>query len=103
MTDTVPRRRLEVLVDAPLVPRLEALAAEIGIGGYTLFPAMGGAGHGGRWTEDQVIGAQSKVLFMVIASAEKASALTDALGPLLQSHGLLLMASTVDVVRGDKF
>ncbi|QJE74150.1 hypothetical protein HHL28_14620 [Aerophototrophica crusticola] len=103
MTDTVARRKIEVLVDAPLLPRLTALADKAGVTGYTLLPALGGSGAGGRWSEDQVTGAQSKVLFMAVMSADKADKLVDALGPLLESHGLLLIASTVDVVRGGKF
>ena len=103
MITTVPRRKIEVLIDAPLLPRLMAIASGVGIGGYTLLPALGGAGRSGRWTEDQVTGAQSKLMFMAVMSEDKATALTDALGPLLESHGLLLIASTVEVVRGGKF
>lgn len=103
MTGTVPRRKIEVLVDAPLLPRLTALAAAAGVTSYTLFPALGGSGAGGRWSEDQVTGAQSKLLFMALMAEEKAQTLVAALEPLLESHGLLLMSSTVEVVRGGKF
>lgn len=103
MTSTVSRRKVEVLIDAPLLPRLTAVATSAGITGYTLLPALGGYGRGGRWTEDQVTGAQSKVMFLAVMSDDKAAALTDALGPLLESHGLLLMVSAVEVVRGSNF
>lgn len=103
MTDTVSRRKIEVLVDTPLVPRIERLAAGAGVTGYTLLPALGGAGHGGRWTDDQVTGAETKVLFMAVMSAEKATALIDALAPILESHRLLLISSAVEVVRPGKF
>ena len=103
MTDTVSRRRIEVLVDGPLVPRVAAVAASVGVTGYTLLPVLGGSGRGGRWTDDQVTGVESKVMFMTVTSAEKAAAFTDALAPVLESHRLLLMTSVVDVVRGGKF
>ncbi len=103
MTDTVSRRKIEVLVDAPLIPRVTAAAERAGVSGYTLLPALGGSGRGGRWSDDQVTGVESKVMFMTVASAEKAAALIDALAPVLESHGLLLINTAVEVVRGGKF
>ena len=44
MTDTIHRRRIEVLADEPLVPAIVRLAAEAGITHYTLLPTLGGAG-----------------------------------------------------------
>jgi hypothetical protein len=40
---------------------------------------------------------------VTITNDAKAAALTDALAPLLQSYGLLIVSSLVDVVRGEKF
>ena len=103
MTDTVQRRKLEILVDAPLARRITALAEALGVSGYTLLPAAGGSGRGGRWSDDQLTGAEAKLMFMTVTSADKAAALIDALAPLLDSHGLLLIASDVAVVRGARF
>jgi hypothetical protein len=103
MVETVQRRKIEILVDAPLVRRVVALAEAAGITGYTLLPTLGGAGHGGRWSDDQVAGADAKLMFVTITNDAKANALTDALAPLLQSHGFLLVSGLVDVVRAEKF
>lgn len=103
MTTTTLRRKVEILVDSPLVPRIAAAAAGVGVTAYTLVPTLGGAGHGGEWSDDQVTGADSKVIFTTVTTEEKAAALTDALTPLLESHGLLLLISTVEVVRAQKF
>ncbi|MDO9487260.1 MAG: hypothetical protein Q7J32_02720 [Sphingomonadaceae bacterium] len=103
MTDTVYRRKLEILVDAPLVRRITAAAEAAGVSGYTLLPTLGGAGHGGRWSDDQVTGADAKVMFVTVTDEARAAALTDALAPLLESHGLLLVSSVVEVVRAAKF
>ena len=48
-------------------------------------------------------GAQAKVVFVTVTTDEKAAALAEALAPLLDSHGLVLMTSAVGVVRGAKF
>lgn len=103
MTDTVPRRKIEVLVDGPLVPKIAAAAAGVGVSAYTLLPVMGGSGRSGRWTDDQVTGVESKLMFMTVTSEEKAAALIDALAPILESHRLLLISSEVAVVRAGKF
>ena len=103
MTQMVSRRRIEVLVDAPLVRRVTAAAAAAGVTGYTLLPTLGGAGESGPWSDDQVSGAEAKVMFLTVTSEQKAAALIDALTPLLESHGLILMTGVVDVVRGSKF
>lgn len=103
MTETVQRKRIEVLVDGPLVKSIIRAAEEAGIKGYTLLPTLGGAGAGGRWSEDQVSGAQSKVIFLTITSEAKCEALTDRLAPILESHGLMLFISPVDVIRAEKF
>lgn len=100
---TVQRRKVEILVDLPLLRQVTEAAAAAGVSGHTLLPTLGGTGHGGSWTDDQVTGAQSKAIFVTVTTAEKAQALIEALTPLLDSHGLLLMTSVVDVVRGGKF
>lgn len=103
MTQMTRRRRIEVLVDAPLVRRVVAAAASAGVTGYTLLPTLGGSGEGGVWSDDQISGAEAKIVFLTVTSEEKAEALIDALTPLLESYGLILMTSTVDVVRAGKF
>jgi PII-like signaling protein len=103
MTTTVQRKKIEVMVDAPLVRRLIEIADGAGIRAHTLLPAISGAGSHGRWSDDQLSGAESKVMFVVITSNEKASAFIDALAPLLDDYRLMLIASDVQVVRGGKY
>ena len=103
MTDTVERVRVEILVDQPLLRRVEQIARDAGINGYTLLPSLGGLGASGSWRDDQLSGAQAKILFLTITSRTRAERLTDALADLLDSHGLLLVISRVEVVRGAKF
>ncbi|HEX8448640.1 MAG TPA: hypothetical protein VF652_03515 [Allosphingosinicella sp.] len=103
MVNTVTRKRVEILVDTALAPRLIHAAADAGIAGYTLIPVQSGAGRGGTWRDDSVSGASAKSIFLTIASEEKAARLVDALAPNLDSYGMLLTLSDVQVVRGDRF
>ncbi|MCY7279653.1 MAG: DUF190 domain-containing protein [Sphingomonas bacterium] len=100
--NTVSRKRIEILADAPLLPRLlDALRAS-GINGHTVLPASSGAGATGRWSDDGLTGTD-KLVVMAIASTDHAAALVDRLAPLLDSHRMLLTLSDVEVVRGDRF
>lgn len=102
MTNTVARKRIDILADAPLLPRLIDALDRCGINGYTVLPALSGAGTTGHWDEDRLTGT-SKIVLMAIASDDHAQKLVDRLAPLLDSHRLLLTLATVDVVRGDRF
>lgn len=103
MTDTVLRRRIEVLADEPLIPAIERLAAAAGVEHYTLLPTLGGMGHSGRWRDDQVSGTTAKVMFMAVTSESGADRLAEMLTPLLEPHGLMLLVSNVEVIRGVRF
>lgn len=100
--ETVAKKRVEILADEPLLPRLLAALTECGFSGHTVLPALSGAGHTGRWHDERVTGA-SKIVLMAIGSAEDAERLVDRLAPLLDSHRLLLTVADVQVVRGDRF
>jgi PII-like signaling protein len=99
---TVIRKRLDILADAPLVPRVVAALKAAGIDGYTVLPALSGAGRTGEWSEERLTGA-GKLLVMAIGSEAHAATFVDVIGPLLDSHRLLLTIADVAVVRGDRF
>jgi nitrogen regulatory protein PII len=100
---TVTRKKIEILADGPLMPRVVAALAEAGIHGHTVVPALSGSGRTGQWSEERLTGAETKQLLWSIASAERADALVQAIAPLLTSHRLLLAITDVEVVRGDRF
>ncbi len=103
MVQTFTRKRVEILVDTPLAPRLVQAASEAGIAGYTLIPVESGAGRSGTWHGDHVTGAQSKTIFLTIASEENAAKFVDMLAPHLESFGMLLTLSDVQIVRPERF
>jgi hypothetical protein len=103
MIETFTRKRVEILIDTPLAPRLIKAAADAGIAGYTLIPVQSGAGRGGAWRNDAVSGAQAKTIFLTIASEEKAGRFVDMLAPHLGDYGMLLTLCDVQVVRGERF
>ena len=102
MIETVIRKRIEILADKPLVPRVTQAIDAAGISGWTVLPVQAGSGRDGRWSEERVTGFD-KVLVLTIAAADKAADLADRLAPILTSHGFLLTMWDVEVIRGERF
>ncbi len=100
---THTRKKLEIIVDSPLVPRVTALIDRIGATGYTLFQSIGGRGAEGDWREDQLTGAQQKILIKVIAGEETANRLLENLSGELERYSCIIYVSTVEVIRAGKF
>ncbi|MGB7337222.1 MAG: hypothetical protein WBD01_15655, partial [Salaquimonas sp.] len=80
------------------------LAASAGITIYTVLPTRGGSSEQGRWFDDRVTGgAGTKVLFSALSSKAKSDALIEALEPLLETYGIIVTRSDVEVIRSEKF
>jgi hypothetical protein len=103
MIETVLRKRIEILIDSALAPRIVAAAAEAGVSGYSLIPVQSGRGSHGSWRDEGLGAAETKAIFLTIASDAKAERLVDLLAPHLDSYGMLLTISDVRVVRGERF
>jgi hypothetical protein len=103
MNASIERVKVEILLDAPLIDLVTYIVTDAGAGGYTILPALGGSGHNGRWREDRVTGADTKLLLLTVATEDTAETIVRGLEPLLDTHGLVVMTARVGVVRGDKF
>ncbi|MFN3450709.1 MAG: P-II family nitrogen regulator [Sphingorhabdus sp.] len=103
MIQTVSRKRIEILVDTPLVPRVVAQLKSVDISGWSVIHVDSGGGRAGEWQHDDVTGASAKTIVLAIASEAKTSGLIEAIAPLLDSYGMLLTIGDVQVVRGERF
>ena len=103
MIQTVSRKRIEILVDTPLVPRDVAQLKAVDISGWSVIHVDSGGGRAGAWQQDDVTGASAKTIVLAIASETKTSGLIEAIAPLLDSYGMLLTIGDVQVVRGERF
>ncbi len=101
--ETHTRKKIEIIVDAPLVNRITREIDQIGATGYTVFRSVGGRGHDGSWREDQLTGTQQKVLIKIIIGESRAEALIERLSSQLERYSCIIYVSTVEVVRAEKF
>lgn len=103
MIKTVLRRRIEVFVDQPLARLVEAAAVRAGVTNWAFLPTVRGMARGVAWGGDELTDADRRLAFQTVLTEEKAAALLDALAPLLESHGLSVFVSTVEVIRPDRY
>ncbi|MFO0687983.1 MAG: transcriptional regulator [Myxococcota bacterium] len=103
MIETVTRKRIEILVDTPLVPLVIRHVKAADISGWSVLHVDRGGGRDAEWQHDEVTGASAKAIVLVIAGEAKASALVESLAPILDSHRLFLAVGEVEVVRGDRY
>ncbi|NJM49681.1 MAG: hypothetical protein HC843_01275 [Sphingomonadales bacterium] len=103
MVDTVIRKRIEIVIDTPLIPIIINMIKAVDISGWSVIHVDSGGGRDGEWQHDDVTGAAAKSILLAIASDEKAQALVDRIEPILETHRLLLTVGNVQVIRGDKF
>ena len=103
MAELIKRKRIDILIDAPLSDWLVAVATGAGIPHHTFMDMAQGRGRHGAWRADDMSGAASKRMFIAIADAVRVTALIDALTPHLTDYGLVVTIADVEVVRGERF
>lgn len=103
MIQTFTRKRIDILVDAPLCDWLAEVASEAGIDHYTLLAAHSGRGRSGSWCDDDGFGAVAKRMFVAVSNEAKVGQLLDLLAPSIESYGLVITIYDVEVIRGERF
>lgn len=102
MITTYTRKRIDILVDAPLCDWLIEQAAAAGIVHHSVLPVESGLGRAGAW-RDEGFGTVAKRMFVALSNVDKVSALLDRLAPDIERYGLIIAVSDVEVVRGERF
>ncbi len=101
--DVHAKKRLEVIIEAPIAPRLADLLNKHERG-YTMLPVLGGSGQSGPWTRDgQVSSAGGMVAFVVILDESALEPLIAAIYALVERHIGVLSITNCEVVRAGKF
>jgi PII-like signaling protein len=98
------KKRLDIIIEAPLIHRLEALLEKAEVSGYTVVPALAGMGRGGSWSrEGQATEAGAMVCVIVVTSEHRVPGLMEQVRKLLSRHIGIVTLSDVQVVRKDHF
>lgn len=101
---TYPKKRIDIMVEEPLMPRLIALLDQLGVSGYTVLPALAGRGRDGTWHRDGVVGRAGMVVqISCILDASRVDAVIEPLFKMVSRQIGIVTLSDVEVLRADHF
>jgi hypothetical protein len=100
---TFTRKRIDVLVDAPLSDWLVDTAAAAGIAHYSFLPVHSGSGRAGSWHVEDGFGAVPKQMFVAVTNEARLERFLDLLAPDIEKYGLVIAVCDVQVIRGERF
>ena len=101
---THPKKRIEIIIEAPLRKRLVDLLNRNAVKGYTVLPAAAGGGLETSWhREGQVTDAGQMVMVVCIVDQGQADAIVEAVYELLSRHHGIVSLSDVEVIRSERF
>ncbi len=98
------RKKLEIIIEAPLLGDVLEIFDTHGVTGYTVLPALQGRGHDGVWSRDASIGSAGKMLVvMCILSETRLDRVMPPLKALIAEQIGMLTLSDVKVMRPEHF
>lgn len=101
---TFPKKRIEIVVEAPLLRRITAKLDETGVTGWSVVPILAGHGREGDWTSAGQVGTASQMVMLItIVDAAKLDAVMDGVFTLVSHQIGFVSVSDVAVVRTDRF
>ena len=101
---TFPKKRIDIMVEAPLLNRVLALLDELGVTGYTVLPALAGRGKDGSWHRDGLVGrAGSVVQIFCILDESRIDAVIEPLFKIISRQIGIVTISDVQVIRAEHF
>lgn len=100
---TVARKKLEIIVEAAVLRRVEGFLAEAGVRGWTVLPSLEGSGAHGEWQSQGFSPAQNKRLILALASEEVAAQVLDRLAAFFADYPGIVFISDVQVLRAERF
>jgi PII-like signaling protein len=98
------KKRIDIVAEAPVLKRLEALLDEAGVSGYTVLPALAGRGHHGDWSREGLAGDAGRMICVFcIVDPAKVEPILEKLEAVVQRQIAIVAVSNVEVIRGDHF
>lgn len=102
--DLHPKKRIEIVLEAPALHRLTAALDQAGVTGYTITPVLAGRGEGGSWSREGLVGnAGQMVMVLCITDPAKADAVLERVMALLARQIGIVSVGDVMVVRPERF
>lgn len=101
---TYPKKRIDIMVEAPLMQRVLNLLDQQGVSGYTVLSALAGRGQDGAWHRDGVVGrAGALVTIFCIVDEARVDEVLEPLFKLVSRQIGIVTVSDVQVIRPTHF
>lgn len=101
---TFPKKRIDIMVEAPLMQRVLGLLDQLGVSGYTVLPVLAGRGKDGAWHRDGVVGrAGALVMIFCILDESRVDDVLEPLFKLVSRQIGIVTVSDVQVIRHQNF
>lgn len=102
--ETFPKKRIEIMVETPLMSRVIAILDDLGVSGYTVMPAIAGRGKDGLWHRDGQVGRVGSVVqILCIIDETRENDVLEPLFRLVSRQIGIVTVTDVRVVRSDQF
>ena len=101
---TYPKKRIDIMVEAPLLNRVLSILDESDVGGYTVLPALAGRGTDGSWHQDGLVGRVGSVVqVFCIVDESRLDAIVEPLFSLVSRQIGIVTISDTQVIRPEHF
>ncbi len=100
---THKKKKLEIIAEAALLPRLVDLLDEQGVKGHTVLPVLAGHGHSGAMGATDLNTALAMRLLVAVMDGPTADALLTEIHALLGDYRAVVLVSDIEVLREDYF
>jgi nitrogen regulatory protein PII len=98
------KKRIEIIVEAPVLTRLTDLLDRVDAMGYTVVPVLAGRGRGGAWSEEGLAtDAGRMVMVIVVTGEERLESILAPVFALVRRQIGIVTVSDVMVLRTDHF
>lgn len=102
--DRYPKKRIEIIVESPMLRRVTDVLDKMDATGYTVIPAIAGKGQQGGWTREGTISdTERMVMVMCITDPSRVDEVLEAVFNLVARQIGIVSVSDVEVFRSDHF
>jgi PII-like signaling protein len=99
-----PKKRVDVIVEVPLMRRIIDRLDQANVSGYSVMPIIAGRGHASSWTADgQISNATQMLAIVCITDASKIDHLLESIFAVISHQIGFVTISDVSVVRPERF
>ncbi len=97
------KKKVEIVIAAPLLRRILAILDELGVTGYTVLRAISGKGHHVEWDLADLSSSTQQVMIVVVVADETAERIAQEVGAVFEKHHGVVFFTSVEVLRSDYF